>query len=231
MEKRSSAKLLGCVFLIAGPLMMYIALPVAVGSGALAVLLAVFFVGALIITGVSLVSDLSLKSYVKSLAFGGCAEAVVGLVFLAPFSLEIKLLIVNILLIAVVITGRYLAKHRIEVSQLADTRIVSEIALILAGGFLLYLVVSLVLPYGFLASWLSSWPIFLIIALGYSHIVKIRFVETLKRWFLTLLISSIPWIVVLPRDLQVVSCAVIIAIFLWLLRWRYKKHKLGSIVK
>jgi hypothetical protein len=231
MQKRVLAKLFGCISLIAGLLMMYVALPIAIGAGTLAVLLTVLLVGVFIITGVFLISDLSTKSYVQSLAFAGCAEVVVGLVFFAPFSLEIKLLAVNMLLIVAVITARYFAKHRIKASKLADTHIVGEIALILVGGVLLYLAVSFALPYGFFASWFSSWPIFLIIALGFSHITKIKFVETMKRFFIVFFVFSIPWIVVLPREFQIASGAAIIAILLWLLYLAYRKHETGSIVK
>jgi hypothetical protein len=229
VQKRVSVRFFGCVSLAAGLLFACVALPPAIGLGALATLLIVFLIGALIITGVFFISDLDPKSYAKSLLFGGCAEAVVGLVFLTSFSLEIKLLMVNVLLIALVITGRYFAKHRIGVSKIANTSLISEIVLVLVGGVLLYAVISSVLPYGFLVCWLSSWPIFLIIALGFSRIAKIGFVKTLKRWFLMILVSSIPWIVVLPSDLQIVSGFVIVVVFIYILRWGYKKYKFGNI--
>jgi len=112
MRNRILARSLALVFIIVGFLLTYFALQFAFAYGLVIVLLAVFLISVLFATGVFLFHGLDLKQLVHSLALGGCAELVVGMVFLTPFSLEIKLLLVNIFLVVVVVIDRYYAKTR-----------------------------------------------------------------------------------------------------------------------
>lgn len=101
------------VSLVAGPLMIYFALPIAITSGLPAVLITIFLIAAEIITGLFLAYESRPKLWIESLTLSGAIVVIVGLIFLTPLTLELKLLIGVLMLVIVFILARFHnARHK-----------------------------------------------------------------------------------------------------------------------
>jgi len=108
----SLKRILGFGIAVTGILLFGFFMPTAISLGLLATLLQVWLVSILIFTGCSMMVGLGLKTFIKSLLGGAIVGLVANFILISPLSLDLQLLLINILLFGLVLLSWYRSRRK-----------------------------------------------------------------------------------------------------------------------
>jgi len=103
---------IGFCFTAAGIILIYFFLPTAVSLGLFAVLLYVWFISLLICTGLSIIIELGLKMYVKTLLGVSLGIIIIGMISMTSLSSEDKIVSASIFVVIFLLLVQYFEKHK-----------------------------------------------------------------------------------------------------------------------
>jgi hypothetical protein len=210
----SIGRAIGICLFVAGVLLFYFVLPIVYPLGMLATWLTVWPIFIIIATGCALMFGFGLKTYIKSMLAGVSALFLVTMISMTSLPLDLQLLLISLFgLIMVLLSRLYLRrksrKHAsvetVQITHISFPKKVLGCVLIMASVPLFYFVIPIALLHGLFVAWLATWPMFFIAFIGFSLILKISFIDAVKGLFNAIIVTLLPWIVILPSDLQILS--------------------------
>ena len=228
-----------CLFVI-GILLFYFIPPIAYPLGTLATWLTVWPIFITIATGCALMFGFGLKMYTKSMLAGVSALLLVTMISLTPLPLDHQLLLISLFGLVMVLLSRvYLRrKSRRHARAEAECKMhgsfpkkVAGCMLIVTGALLFYFIIPTVLSFGLFATCLVSWPILAVAVIGYSLIVPLSSRKFFEWLFSAMIITLLPWIVVLSKELQTLLGSLLTFGFILSFSWYYRRYKSDKSVK
>lgn len=217
-----SRRILGFSLLIFGLLLFALVLPDAPEQGLIFNLFFLWVIVSFFGLGGLLISELSLKHIVKSWLIGTGIVIPLVSIFFIPLPSEYHFLLAVLIALAAVLFRRYYVrvqkskkpsapfeftmwKHRSQFRKVIG-------GLLVVTGLLMfsfYIPIAVTHARGVWASffymWLAVWPIFFLIIIGCSLVLQMSFRKALGWLLGGIIVTLIPWIVILPNDLKILS--------------------------
>lgn len=230
----SIGRAIGLCLFVAGVLLFYFVPPIAYPLGTLATWLMVWPIFIIIATGCALMFGFGLKMYIKSMLAGVSALFLVTMISITSLPLDLQLLLISLFGLVMVLLSRLCLRRKslkhasVETEQITHGSFPKKALgclLIVASAPLFYFVIPIALLYGLFIAYLATWPIFFIALMGFSLILKMSFIDAVKMLFSAMIVTLLPWIVVLPSDLQILSEILLgFGFTVSLLYWYYRRY-------
>jgi membrane protein implicated in regulation of membrane protease activity len=212
-------------------LLFYVA-PTLIPLGALAIWLAFWATSAGILLGCFLMFEMKLKEFMKPLLAGISSLLILNIIFIAPISFDLQLLIVVLFLLTIALLSRHYSPRKppqptpsITAQNRSLPKKAAGYTLIIVSALLFLLIIPEALTYSLLVTSLAIVPIIAVGVVGYSLITPYSLKQFIEWLISALIVVLLPFAFILPTEYQIlVGILLIIAIAL-LFYWGYKKIK------
>jgi hypothetical protein len=219
----------------AGLAMFFFVTPIIVSLGLFATWVFVWLIVSFISLGAFLLLRLELRYSLKSMLIAFGIIAPWSTIFFIPLPGDTQnLLAVLVALIGVLFYRHY--RHRATGSATTfrsnqPLQKVGGALLVIMGLLLFYLIFPIALASDLLVAWFVSLPIFFVIFLGCSLILRAGFRKAAAWWLIFIIVTSLPWSIILPLSYQIIFLSllgiILASVVLWYRR-RGKSQKIGK---